>query len=116
MRKASQFTSRFIFLFFFFGPLQTVRPLVYDAIRKEVDEEMKVVLQNLKDMLIAERAGKGGKKGAKGKKGKKGKKVVDSTNKMYHNNCSKWQETRRCDPHTRTHTHIYIYILALSSG
>ena len=50
---------------------QTVRPLVYDAIRKEVDEEMKVVLQNLKDMLIAERAGKGGKKAAKGKKGKK---------------------------------------------
>lgn len=79
--SANQASSPAAFLLF---AAQTVRPLVYDTIRREVDEEMKVVLQNLKDMLLAERAGKGGKKGAKskkGKKGKKGKKVGDSTNK-----------------------------------
>ena len=41
----------------------------------QVDEEMRVLLQNLKDMVDAERAAKLGKKGKKKKKKKSKKKV-----------------------------------------
>ncbi|KAA6424958.1 MAG: IQ and AAA domain-containing 1-like [Trebouxia sp. A1-2] len=53
---------------------QELRPLVFEEVRLQVDEEMRVLLQNLKDMVEAERAAKSGKKG-KAKKGKKGKKA-----------------------------------------
>lgn len=52
----------------------------YNAIGRQVDEEMRVLLSNLRDMMEAERAAKSSKKGKKkggkkgGKKGKKGKK------------------------------------------
>lgn len=53
-----------------------LRPIVFEEIRQQVDEEMAVLLQNLKDMVEAERAAKLGKKGKKKKKkGKKKKKV-----------------------------------------
>lgn len=56
-----------------------LRPIVFEEIRQQVDEEMRVLLQNLKDLVEAERAAKLGKKGKKKKKkgkkkGKKGKK------------------------------------------
>jgi len=65
-----------------------LRPIVFEEIRTQVDEEMRVLLQNLKDMVEAERAAKLGKKGKKkkkkgkkkkGKKEKKGKKKKDPT-------------------------------------
>lgn len=66
-----------------------LRPTVFEEIRQQVDEEMTVLLQNLKDMVDAERAAKLGKKGKKKKKkkgkkkgkkgGKKGKKKKDPT-------------------------------------
>mmetsp|Transcript_33907 Transcript_33907/g.75181 ORF Transcript_33907/g.75181 Transcript_33907/m.75181 type:complete len:829 (-) Transcript_33907:621-3107(-) len=67
-----------------------LRPIVFEEIRLQVDEEMRVLLQNLKDMVDAERAAKlgkkgkkkkkkGKKKGKKGKKDKKGKKKKDPT-------------------------------------
>ena len=56
---------------------KALKPVVFEEIRIEVDEEMRVLLENLKDMVAAERAAKSGKKGKKGKgkkgKGKKGK-------------------------------------------
>mmetsp|Transcript_27563 Transcript_27563/g.67781 ORF Transcript_27563/g.67781 Transcript_27563/m.67781 type:complete len:819 (-) Transcript_27563:1438-3894(-) len=56
---------------------KALKPVVFEEIRVEVDEEMRVLLENLKDMVAAERAAKSGKKGKKGKgkkgKGKKGK-------------------------------------------
>jgi hypothetical protein len=51
---------------------KALKPVVFEEIRVEVDEEMRVLLENLKDMVAAERAAKSGKKGKKGK-GKKGK-------------------------------------------
>ncbi|KAG2497810.1 hypothetical protein HYH03_004081 [Edaphochlamys debaryana] len=55
-----------------------LRPIVFEEIRLQVDVEMRVLLQNLKDLVEAERAAKLGKKGkkkkGKKKKGKKGKK------------------------------------------
>ena len=51
-----------------------LRPIVFEEVRIGVDEEMRVLLQNLKDMVEAERAAKLGKKGKKKKK--KGKKKV----------------------------------------
>ncbi|KAG1669632.1 hypothetical protein FOA52_010792 [Chlamydomonas sp. UWO 241] len=52
-----------------------LRPIVFEEIRLAVDEEMRVLLQNLKDMVEAEHAAKLGKKGKKKKsKKKKGKK------------------------------------------
>eukprot|EP00892_Ulva_mutabilis_P001805 jgi/Ulvmu1/11625/UM008_0029.1 len=66
-----------------------LRPLVFEEIRLQVDEEMRVLLENLKDMVDAEKAAKSGKKVKKkkkkkkkkkgGKKGKKGKKKKDLT-------------------------------------
>ncbi|XRB06577.1 dynein regulatory complex subunit 11 [Pycnococcus provasolii] len=58
---------------------ESVRPLVFERMRLEVDSEMRVLLDNLKEMVEAERAAKTGKKPkgkkkkGKGKKGKKGK-------------------------------------------
>lgn len=53
---------------------ESVRPLVFERMRLEVDAEMRVLLNNLKEMVDAERAAKTGKK-PKGKKKKaKGKK------------------------------------------
>ncbi|XRA98823.1 dynein regulatory complex subunit 11 [Pycnococcus provasolii] len=49
-----------------------LRPVVFEKVRLEVDDEMRVLIENLKDMVIAERAAKTGKK-AKKKKGKKKK-------------------------------------------
>lgn len=65
-----------------------LRPIVFEEIRLQVDEEMRILLQNLVDMVDAERAAKLGKKPKKkkgkkkGKKGKgkgKGKKAKDPT-------------------------------------
>jgi len=55
---------------------KALKPVVFEEIRVEVDEEMRVLLENLKDMVAAERAAKSGKKNKKGKKKpkKKGKK------------------------------------------
>lgn len=50
-----------------------LRPLVFEEVRGEVDREMRVLLENLKEMVEVERAAKLGKKRKKGKK-KKGKK------------------------------------------
>jgi len=54
-----------------------LRPVVFEEVRRDVDEEMRTLLENLKEMVLAEKAAKaGGKKGKKGKgkgKGKKGK-------------------------------------------
>ncbi|KAK9817170.1 hypothetical protein WJX72_010626 [[Myrmecia] bisecta] len=50
-----------------------MRPLVFEEVRVQVDEEMRILLQNLKDMVAAERAAKTGKK-VKAKKAKKAKK------------------------------------------
>lgn len=67
---------------------EELRPIVFEEIRQQVDEEMAVLLSNLKDMVEAERAAKLGKKGKKkkkakkkkkGKKEKKGKKKKDPT-------------------------------------
>lgn len=53
---------------------EEVRPLVFEEIRQEVDEEMRVLLANLVEMVEAERAAqKGGKYKKKKKKKKKGK-------------------------------------------
>ena len=54
---------------------EELRPVVFEEVRKEVDEEMRLLLENLKEMVEAEKAARSGKKGkAKGKgKGKKGK-------------------------------------------
>lgn len=49
----------------------------------QVDEEMAVLLQNLKDMVEAEKAAKLGKKGKK-KKGKKKKKVRECVELIEH--------------------------------
>eukprot|EP00899_Mesostigma_viride_P008882 jgi/Mesvir1/17996/Mv09337-RA.2 len=63
---------------------EAVRPVVFEEIRQDVDEEMKLLLINLKEMVAAERAKKG-KKGKKPKKkakkgaAKKGKKKKDPT-------------------------------------
>lgn len=53
------------------------------AALRQVDEEMAVLLQNLKDMVEAERAAKLGKKGKKKKKAKKKKKVRISPSLSY---------------------------------
>ncbi len=57
--------------------LARLKPVVFEEIRAEVDEEMRALLENLKELVAAEKAakagGKGGKKGkGKGKGGKKG--------------------------------------------
>lgn len=39
-----------------------LRPIVFEEIRQQVDEEMRVLLQNLKDLVDAEKAAKLGKK------------------------------------------------------
>lgn len=39
-----------------------LRPIVFEEIRMQVDEEMRVLLQNLKDLVDAEKAAKLGKK------------------------------------------------------
>jgi len=56
---------------------EELRPVVFEEVRKEVDEEMRLLLENLKEMVEAEKAARSGKKGktkGKGKgKGKKGK-------------------------------------------
>jgi len=51
---------------------KALKPVVFEEIRLEVDEEMRQLLNNLKDMVEAEKMAKSGKKGKK-KKGKKGK-------------------------------------------
>lgn len=66
-----------------------LRPIVFEEIRAQADQEMRVLFQNLKDMVEAEKAAKQGKKGKKkkkakkkgkkGKKEKKGKKKKDPT-------------------------------------
>ena len=48
---------------------EQLKPVVFEEIRKEVDVEMRALLENLKDMVQAERDAK---KGGGGKKGKKG--------------------------------------------
>ncbi|KAK9838420.1 hypothetical protein WJX84_004551 [Apatococcus fuscideae] len=48
-----------------------LRPLVFEGVRQQVDDDMRIVLQNLKDMMEAERIARTGKK-AKEKKGGKG--------------------------------------------
>eukprot|EP00210_Caulerpa_lentillifera_P005813 g5559.t1 len=66
---------------------EELRPKVFEKVRKQVDAEVVVMLQNLKEMLAFERqtkGKKGGKKGSKGKKkkgkgDKKGKKKKDLT-------------------------------------
>ena len=52
---------------------EELKPVVFEEVRKEVDEEMRLLLENLREMVAAERAAKAGpaKKG-KGKKGGKG--------------------------------------------
>lgn len=50
-----------------------LRPVVYDEVRVEVDKEMRVLLENLREMVEAEKAARSGKKGKKGKKDKKKK-------------------------------------------
>eukprot|EP00898_Chlorokybus_atmophyticus_P002625 jgi/Chlat1/3363/Chrsp23S00269 len=50
-----------------------MRPEVFEEMRREVDDEMRVLLNNLKEMVAAERDAKK-KKGGGGKKGKKGAK------------------------------------------
>ena len=57
--------------------LARLKPVVFEEIRAEVDEDMRALLENLKELVAAEKAakagGKGGKKGkGKGKGGKKG--------------------------------------------
>ncbi|KAK3245248.1 hypothetical protein CYMTET_45172 [Cymbomonas tetramitiformis] len=63
----------------------SLRGVVFEEVRVDVDEEMRVLLQNLKDMVAAEKAAKSGKKGKKGKKNKgkkaKGKKKKDKGKK-----------------------------------
>ena len=44
-----------------------LRPIVFEEVRVQVDDEMKVLLQNLKDMVAAEKAAKLGKKVKKAK-------------------------------------------------
>jgi hypothetical protein len=46
-----------------------LRPVVFEEVRVDVDDEMRVLLTNLKEMVAAEKAAKSGKKGKKGKKG-----------------------------------------------
>ena len=54
---------------------EELRPVVFEEVRKEVDEEMRLLLENLKEMVEAEKAARSGKKGkAKGKAKGKGKK------------------------------------------
>ncbi|CAG9462067.1 unnamed protein product [Pedinophyceae sp. YPF-701] len=50
---------------------EELRPVVFEEVRAEVDTEMAVLLENLKDMVAAERAAKAGKKWKKPKKKKK---------------------------------------------
>eukprot|EP00201_Polytomella_parva_P022593 CAMPEP_0175045650 /NCGR_PEP_ID=MMETSP0052_2-20121109/4556_1 /TAXON_ID=51329 ORGANISM="Polytomella parva, Strain SAG 63-3" /NCGR_SAMPLE_ID=MMETSP0052_2 /ASSEMBLY_ACC=CAM_ASM_000194 /LENGTH=479 /DNA_ID=CAMNT_0016309235 /DNA_START=59 /DNA_END=1495 /DNA_ORIENTATION=- len=45
-----------------------LRPIVFEEVRIQVDDEMRVLFQNLKDLVEAERAAKLGKKGKKKKK------------------------------------------------
>ncbi|GBG87220.1 hypothetical protein CBR_g45279 [Chara braunii] len=49
-----------------------IRPSIFEELRKEVDIEMRTLLENLKEMVIAERAARLGKQGRKGRRGKKG--------------------------------------------
>jgi len=49
-----------------------LRPVVFEEVRVDVDDEMRVLLTNLKEMVAAEKAAKSGKKGKKGKKGTRG--------------------------------------------
>ena len=55
---------------------EELKPVVFEEVRREVDEEMRLLLENLREMVEAERAAKAGPakkgKGAKGKKGGKG--------------------------------------------
>lgn len=52
--------------------MEGLRPVVFEKVRLEVDDEMRVLIENLKDMVLAERAARTGKKQKK-KKGKKKK-------------------------------------------
>merc|ERR1712078_769300 len=42
---------------------EELRPVVFEEVRKEVDEEMRLLLENLKEMVEAEKAARSGKKG-----------------------------------------------------
>ena len=55
-----------------------LRPIVFEEVRVQVDDEMRVLLQNLKDMVAAEKAAKLGKK-VKKAKAKKPKVRSDSS-------------------------------------
>ena len=57
---------------------EQIKPVVFEEIRKEVDVEMRALLENLKDMVKAERDAKKGGGGKKGKKGGGGKKEKKS--------------------------------------
>ena len=56
---------------------EALRPLIFEEVRLEVDEELRLLLENLKAMVEAEKAARTGKKSKGAKKSKKGKKNKD---------------------------------------
>lgn len=67
-----------------------LRPIVFEEVRIQVDEEMRVLLQNLKDMVAAEKAAKLGKKVKKAKAKKpKVRQAIDLSALIKHDDSSR---------------------------
>lgn len=86
---------------------QAVRPVVFEEVRQEVDDVMRTLLQNLKDMVEAERATKLGKKPKKSKSA--GRKRKGGTTK------GKGRKKGKKDP-TAHHSMEELYVELVQEG